>query len=52
MARKTRQFPQGKYILRTPRKSQNGEVYAVYLFYFWKGKQLRRSVDITVALKD
>jgi hypothetical protein len=45
MARQTRQFPQGKYILRTPRKSQNGEVYAVYLYYYWKGKQLRRSVD-------
>ena len=33
MARQQRQFPQGKYILRTPRKSQNGQVYAVYLYY-------------------
>ena len=52
MARQTRQFPQGKYILRTPRKSQNGEVYAVYLYYYCKGMQVRRSVDMTVALKD
>ena len=52
MARQQRQFPQGKYILRTPRKSQNGQVYAVYLYYYWQGKQVRRSVDLTVALKD
>ena len=52
MARQQRQFPQGKYILRTPRKSQNGQVYAVYLYYYWLGKQVRRSVDLTVALKD
>ena len=37
MARQQRQFPQGKYILRTPRKSQNGQVYAVYLYYYWLG---------------
>ena len=47
MARQQRQFPQGKYILRTPRKSQNGQVYAVYLYYYWQGKQVRRSVDLT-----
>ena len=52
MARQQRQFPQGKYILRTPRKSQSGQVYAVYLYYYWQGKQVRRSVDLTVALKD
>ena len=52
MARQQRQFPQGKYILRTPRKSQNGQVYAVYLYYYWQGKQVRRSVDLTVVLKD
>ena len=43
MARQQRQFPQGKYILRTPRKSQNGQVF----YYYWQGKQVRRSVDLT-----
>lgn len=52
MSRQQRQFPQGKYILRTPRNSQNGQVYAVYLYYYWQGKQVRRSVDMTVTLKD
>ena len=38
MARQQRQFPHGKYILRTPRNSKNGQVYAVYLYYYWLGK--------------
>ena len=45
MARQQRQFPQGKYILRSQNKSQN---YAVYLYYYWKGKQVRHSVDLYV----
>ncbi len=53
MARQRRQFPQGKYILRTPRKSQNGQVYAIYLYYYyWRGIHIRRSVDLSVSLKD
>ena len=32
MARQTRQFPQGKYVLRTPHQTQEGQVYAVYLW--------------------
>ena len=36
MARQTRQFPQGKYVLRTPHDTKDGQVYAVYLYYFWK----------------
>ena len=52
MARQTRQFPQGKYILRSPRKSKDGQVYAIYLYYYWQGKQVRRSIDLSVALKD
>jgi len=52
MARQTRQFPQGKYVLRTPRQTQDGQVYAVYLYYYWKGKQIRRSMDFFTALKD
>ena len=31
MARQTRQFPQGKYVLRTPHDTKDGQVYAVYL---------------------
>ena len=46
MARQTRQFPQGKYVLRTPHDTKDGQVYAVYLYYFWKGKQIRKSVDL------
>ena len=52
MARQTRQFPQGKYVLRTPHQTQDGQVYAVYLYYYWKGKQIRRSMDLFVTLKD
>lgn len=52
MARQTRQFPQGKYVLRTPKITKDGQVYAVYLYYYWKGKQIRRSVDLFVSKKD
>ena len=52
MARQTRQFPQGKYVLRTPHVTQDGQVYAVYMYYYWKGKQIRRSVDFFVSQKD
>jgi hypothetical protein len=52
MARQTRQFPQGKYVLRTPHVTQDGQVYAVYMYYYWKGKQIRRSVDFFVTQKD
>lgn len=47
MARQQRQFPQGKYILRSQNGSQN---YAVYMYYYWKGKQVRHSVDLYVEL--
>ena len=52
MARQQRQFPQGKYVLRTPHVTQDGQVYAVYMYYYWKGKQIRRSVDFFVTQKD
>lgn len=52
MARQTRQFPQGKYVLRTPHVTQDEQVYAVYMYYYWKGKQIRRSVDFFVSQKD
>ena len=49
MARQQRQFPQGKFILRSQNKSQN---YAVYLYYYWRGTHVRRSVDLYVSQKD
>ena len=52
MARQQRQFPQGKYILRPSRKSQDGQQYAVYLYYYWRGTHVRRSVDLYVPQKD
>ena len=52
MARQSRQFPQGKYILRVPRALQSEQVYAIYLYYYWRGKHVRRSVDLYVAQKD
>ena len=52
MARQKRQFPQGKYILRSQKKSQNVQQYAIYLYYFWRGTHIRRSVDLYVFQKD
>jgi len=49
MARQQRQFPQGKYVLRSQNGSQN---YAVYMYYYWKGKQVRHSVDLYVTPND
>ena len=49
MARQQRQFPQGKYILRSQNGSQN---YAVYMYYYWKGKQVRHSIDLYVTPND
>ena len=49
MARQQRQFPQGKYILRSQNGSQN---YVVYMYYYWKGKQVRHSVDLYVTPND
>ena len=52
MARKSRQFPIGKFTLRTPRKTKNGQEYIIYIYYYWQGRQLRRSTDISVSKKD
>ena len=52
MARQQRQFPQGKFILRSQKKSQDGQQYAIYLYYYWKGKHIRRSVDMYVSEAD
>lgn len=52
MGRKQRNFPRGKFILRTPRETEKGQMYAVYIYYYWQGKQLRRSTDLFVANRD
>jgi integrase len=52
MARQQRQFPQGKYILRPLRNSQNTQQYAIYLYYYWRGSHIRRSVDLYVNQSD
>jgi len=52
MARTARKFPQGKFILRTPRMTKNGQEYAIYIYYYWQTKQIRRSIDLFVAQKD
>ena len=52
MARTARQFPQGKFTLRTPRQTKNGQVYIIYIYYYWQGRQLRRSTDLSVNKRD
>ena len=52
MARQHRQFPQGKYILRSQKKSLDGQQYAIYLYYYWRGSHIRRSVDLYVKQRD
>lgn len=52
MARTARQFPQGKFTLRTPRQTKNGQEYIIYLYYYWQGRQLRRSTDLSVNKND
>ena len=52
MARTARKFPQGKFVLRTPRMTKNGQEYAIYIYYYWQTKQIRRSVDLFVAQRD
>ena len=52
MARTARQFPQGKFTLRTPKQTNNGQEYVIYIYYYWQGRQLRRSADLSVNKND
>lgn len=52
MGRRQRDFPRGKFMLRVPRETTKRQEYAIYLYYYWHGRQLRRSTDIFVAEKD
>lgn len=52
MARTARQFPQGKFTLRTPKQTKNGQMYSIYIYYYWQGRQVRRSADLLVHKND
>jgi len=52
MARTARQFPQGKFTLRTPKQTKNGQEYVIYIYYYWQGRQIRRSADLSVNKND
>ncbi len=53
MARTARQFPQGKFTLRTPKQTNNGHTeYVIYIYYYWQGRQLHRSTDLSVNRSD
>ena len=52
MARTARQNPQGKFTLRTPKQTKNGQMYSIYIYYYWQGRQVRRSADLLVHKND
>lgn len=52
MGRKARTLPVGKFVLRTPKATSDGQMYAIYIYYYWRGTQIRRSTDMFVAKKD
>ena len=53
MARTARQFPQGKFTLRTPKQTNNGHTeYVIYIYYYWQERQLRCSTDLSVNRSD
>ena len=52
MGRVAKKYPSGRYILRTPAKVDEGELYPIYLYYFCGGKQLRQSTSIMTMIKD
>ena len=49
MGRTARKVPKGQFKLR---EVQPGQKSAVYIYYYWQGKQLRRSTDVMVAPGD
>lgn len=49
MGRTARRMPQGQLKLR---EVQPGLKSTVYFYYYWQGKQLRRSTDVIVAPED
>ena len=51
MAKQTKIYPKGRFILR-PLKQQSGMTNAVYMYYFWQRKQLRKAMDLYVDEKD
>ena len=51
MAKQAKIYPKGRFILR-PLKQQSGMTNAVYMYYFWQRKQLRKTMDLYVDEKD
>lgn len=51
MAKQAKIYPKGRFILR-PLKQQSGMTNAVYMYYFWQRKQLRKAMDLYVDEKD
>lgn len=52
MGRVVRKYPQGRFILRTPAKVDEGKLYPIYLCYFCGGKKIRQSTSIQAMAKD
>ncbi len=52
MARQKKTYPKGKYILRPLRNSKTGKENAVYLYYYWHNKQIRKAMDLFVDNRD
>lgn len=46
MGRRQRDFPRGKLLLRVPRETNTDQKYAIYIYYYWHGKQLRMSTGL------
>ena len=52
MARLAKSYPKGKYILRALKQSNIGRSNAVYLYYYWQKRQIRKAMDLFVDEKD
>ena len=52
MARQAKSYPKGKFILRALRQSKTGRSNAVYLYYYWQKRQIRKAMDLFVDGKD
>ena len=52
MGRTKRQYPLGKFRLRTPRIPESGKAYAVDLEYTWERQVYRKTTNIMVSVED
>ena len=51
MAKQAKIYPKGRFVLR-PLQQQSGKTNAVYMYYYWQRKQLRKAMDMFVDEKD